>query len=84
MIKRFLLLTAFVFSQTLMAQKDAKMNLFITNLMNRMTLDEKIGQLNLPSVGFDVTGPILSQNVSENIRKGNVGGVSPLSMYNCF
>jgi len=75
MVKNFLVLTALIFSQTLMAQKDAKMNLFVTNLMNRMTLDEKIGQLNLPSIGFDVTGPILSQNVAENIRKGNVGGV---------
>ena len=75
MIRNFLVVTILVFSQTLMAQKDAKMNLFITNLMNRMTLDEKIGQLNLPSIGFDVTGPILSQNVGENVRKGNVGGV---------
>ncbi|MDQ3682678.1 MAG: beta-glucosidase BglX [Bacteroidota bacterium] len=75
MIRNFLVIAALIFSQTLMAQKDAKMNLFIANLMNRMTLDEKIGQLNLPSIGFDVTGPILSQNVSENIRKGNVGGV---------
>lgn len=75
MIRNFLLLAAIVFSQQLMAQKDAKMDLFISNLMNRMTLDEKIGQLNLPSIGFDVTGPILSQNVGENIRKGNVGGV---------
>ncbi len=51
------------------------MDSFITDLMNKMTLEEKIGQLNLVSVGFDVTGPILSQNVEENIQKGNVGGV---------
>ncbi|MDQ3846738.1 MAG: beta-glucosidase BglX, partial [Bacteroidota bacterium] len=44
-------------------------------LMKRVTLDEKIGQLNLPSVGFDVTGPILSQGVEEKIRQGSVGGV---------
>ncbi|HVE61485.1 MAG TPA: beta-glucosidase BglX, partial [Chitinophagaceae bacterium] len=75
MLRNFLVFTALTLSQQLFAQKDAKMNLFITNLMNRMTLDEKIGQLNLPSIGFDVTGPILSQNVSEKIRKGNVGGV---------
>ncbi len=75
MIRKFIVIAALVFSQALVAQKDAKMDLFITNLMNKMTLDEKIGQLNLPSIGFDVTGPILSQNVSENIRKGNVGGV---------
>ena len=52
-----------------------KMNDFITNLMSKMTLDEKIGQLNLVAVGFDVTGPIVSKNVNENIEKGNIGGV---------
>jgi len=43
--------------------------------MSKMTLDEKIGQLNLPAVGFDVTGPILSEGVDEKIEKGLVGGV---------
>ena len=55
--------------------KDAEMDKFVTELMNKMTVEEKIGQLNLVSVGFDVTGPIVSQNVEEKIRKGNVGGV---------
>ncbi|RCH55425.1 beta-glucosidase BglX [Mucilaginibacter hurinus] len=59
------------------AQKpaDVKMNNYIRNLMAKMTLDEKIGQLNLPSIGFDVTGPILSKGVEEKIQKGQVGGV---------
>ena len=54
---------------------DAAMNQYINSLMQKMTLEEKIGQLNLPSVGFDVTGPVLSQGVEEKIRKGLVGGV---------
>lgn len=54
---------------------DQKMNTFITQLMSKMTLDEKIGQLNLAAVGFDVTGPILSQGVNEKIEKGLMGGV---------
>ncbi|WP_242918604.1 beta-glucosidase BglX [Pontibacter liquoris] len=54
---------------------DPEMTRFIDELMSKMTLDEKIGQLNLLAVGFDVTGPVVSQNVDENIRKGNVGGV---------
>ena len=78
-----LFLLAAVFStNTLFAQQkkaasgtDQKMNTFITNLMSKMTLDEKIGQLNLPAVGFDVTGPILSEGVDEKIEKGLVGGV---------
>ncbi len=54
---------------------DAKMNAFIEDLMRRMTLEEKIGQLNLLSVGFDVTGPQLSKDVEPKIRQGQVGGV---------
>ncbi|WP_224744049.1 beta-glucosidase BglX [Pontibacter aquaedesilientis] len=54
---------------------DPEMDRFITDLMAKMSLDEKIGQLNLVSVGFDVTGPIVSENVDENIKRGNVGGV---------
>jgi beta-glucosidase len=54
-------------------QKDMK--IFISDLMSQMTLEEKIGQLNLVSIGFDVTGPIVSQNVEEKIQKGFVGGV---------
>jgi beta-glucosidase len=51
------------------------MDKFVTQLMSQMTLEEKIGQLNLPSVGFDVTGPILSKNVEQKIEQGLVGGV---------
>lgn len=48
---------------------------FVTKLMKRMTLEEKIGQMNLPSAGFDVTGPVVSKDVAENIKQGRVGGV---------
>ena len=54
---------------------DPKMNAFIGDLMGRMTLEEKIGQLNLLSVGIDVTGPQLSKEVEPKIRQGLVGGV---------
>jgi beta-glucosidase len=40
-----------------------------------MTIEEKIGQLNLLPVGFDVTGPRLSENVEQKIKDGQVGGV---------
>ena len=52
-----------------------KMNQFIDELMKKMTLEEKIGQLNLVTVGFDVTGPVVSKDVDANIRKGLVGAV---------
>ncbi|HYF32798.1 MAG TPA: beta-glucosidase BglX [Chitinophagaceae bacterium] len=76
MLRKIVTLSALLVSLQLFSQNnDAKMNAFITNLMKQMTLEEKIGQLNLPSVGFDVTGPILSQGVEEKIKKGLVGGV---------
>lgn len=57
------------------ATRPVDMNAFVSDLMAKMTLEEKIGQLNLVSVGFDVTGPIISQNVEQKIQKGLVGGV---------
>ena len=51
------------------------MDSFINDLMGRMTLAEKVGQLNLLSVGFDVTGPLLSQDADAKVRQGLVGGV---------
>jgi beta-glucosidase len=54
---------------------DPQMSAFIGHLMSRMTLEEKIGQLNLLSVGFDVTGPQLSKDPQRKVRQGLVGGV---------
>jgi beta-glucosidase len=72
----FILLIS-LFSSKGIAQQpnNAKMKTYIDALMKKMTLDEKIGQLNLPTIGFDVTGPLLSKDVAENIRRGNVGAV---------
>ncbi|SDW63979.1 beta-glucosidase [Hydrobacter penzbergensis] len=71
----FLVAIACSFNALAQTPSSSKMNAFITGLMSKMTLDEKIGQLNLPSVGFDVTGPILSQGVEGKLEKGLVGGV---------
>ncbi|WP_160715239.1 beta-glucosidase BglX [Chitinophaga solisilvae] len=58
------------------AQQDMKMKSFVGGLMSRMTLEEKIGQLNLVVPGGGtVTGAVVSQDVDEKIRKGNVGGL---------
>jgi len=54
---------------------DAQRDSFIRDLMSRMTLAGKIGQLNLLSVGFDVTGPLLSKDADAKVRQGLVGGV---------
>ena len=54
---------------------ETEMNEFINRLMRQMTLEEKTGQLNLPTVGFDVTGPRMSGAVEQKIKDGQVGGV---------
>ncbi len=54
---------------------DSKMDGFVSELLGRMTLEEKIGQLNLLSTGFDVTGPVASKDVESSVRKGLAGGV---------
>ena len=55
--------------------QDAKMNTFISNLMKKMTIDEKIGQLNLVTPGGAVTGSVVSKDVDGKIRNGQVGGL---------
>jgi len=48
---------------------------FITELMSKMTLDEKLGQLNLPTSGDITTGAATSSDVAKNIAEGKVGGL---------
>ena len=77
-IKTLLLSSMAVFllmPSAMRAQQDTKMKLFIDNLMSKMTLQEKIGQLNLPVTGDIVTGQAKSSNVAEEIRLGEVGGL---------
>jgi len=66
------------FSSQLPAQTstNAKMNQFVSSLMQKMTLDEKIGQLNLLTPGGGVaTGAVVSTDVEKKIKAGNVGGL---------
>ena len=78
-IGRFLLtavITASAFTAMAAPQADKdKMDQFIDNLMGKMTLQEKIGQLNLPVSGGIVTGQAKSSDVAGKIRKGQVGGL---------
>ncbi|WP_417357252.1 beta-glucosidase BglX [Flavobacterium sp.] len=55
--------------------RNTEMDNFIDNLMGKMTLEEKIGQLNLPSEGDIITGLGSNSNIAEKIRKGQVGGM---------
>jgi beta-glucosidase len=80
-------LTGLLIAGCLQAQSlrnDPRMDAFVGGLMDRMTLEQKIGQLNLLSVGFDVTGPQMSRDAESEIRHGLAGGVfntyTPIAM----
>ncbi|MND55087.1 Periplasmic beta-glucosidase precursor [compost metagenome] len=53
----------------------SQMDVFIDNLMKKMTLEEKIGQLNLVTPGGAVTGSVVSSDVDNKIKRGEVGGL---------
>jgi len=54
---------------------DKQMNAFIDDLMGKMTLEEKLGQLNLPASGDITTGSVSSSNIAEKIKEGKIGGL---------
>ena len=62
-------------AMTAQAADNVKMNRFIDELMGKMTLQEKIGQLNLPVTGDIITGSTVSGDVVGKIRAGQVGGL---------
>jgi len=55
--------------------KKSEQELFISDLMNKMTLQEKIGQLVLFSSDWDVTGPTIKGNYEKDIREGKCGAI---------
>jgi beta-glucosidase len=63
------------FTPTNPAGENLKMKTFIDNLMKKMTLEEKLGQLNLPASGDIITGAGSNNNIAEKIKEGKVGGL---------
>lgn len=55
--------------------RDVKMDRFIDDLMSKMTIEEKIGQLNLPGAGDITTGQAKSSDIASKIKQGQVGGL---------
>jgi beta-glucosidase len=64
-----------LFAAVALHAQDAKMNAFIKNLMSKMTLDEKLGQLNLPGAGDITTGQASNSDIGKKIKEGKVGGL---------
>lgn len=54
---------------------DPAMDRFIADLMVKMTLDEKIGQLTLLTSNWESTGPTMRDSYKEDIRAGRVGAI---------
>lgn len=54
---------------------EVKMKIFISDLMEKMTPDEKLGQLNLPGAGDITTGQASNSDIAKQIREGKVGGL---------
>lgn len=52
----------------------AKMDKFISSLMEKMTVEEKLGQLNLPPSDDIVTGQTINSNIGAAVARGDVGG----------
>ena len=79
-----LLFSAVGFSQEIVKQpvqsyqtKDyqTKKTVFVNSLLSKMTLDEKLGQLNLPGAGDITTGQAQSSDIAKKIEEGKVGGL---------
>lgn len=70
-----LLATTSAFMTNAQQQHTTKMETFISKLMKEMTLEEKVGQLNLPSEGDIITGLGTNDNITAKIKKGQVGGM---------
>ena len=80
-IKFAILLFTLIGTYTSFAQKSNKVipiapkEIFVSDLLAKMTLDEKIGQLNLPTSGDITTGQVNSSNIAKKIEEGKVGGL---------
>lgn len=77
MLKKISVLFALMLTGPLMPNTMAqtRMDRFIDSLMVRMTLEEKLGQLNLPVSGDIVTGQAGSSDIGKKVREGQVGGL---------
>jgi beta-glucosidase len=79
-MKKLLLASLLLFAICGQAQKKERKKIkpkaeFISELMSQMTLEEKIGQLNLPTSGDITTGQSGSWDIAKKIEEGKIGGL---------
>ena len=74
-MKKVLLLCGLIACQMLQAQ-NTEMRHYVDNLLSKMTLEEKLGQLNLvPASDEIVTGGTVDTQVGQRIASGQLGGI---------
>ena len=64
---------------TKLSTNASKMDVFISALMAKMTVDEKIGQLNLLTGGEAITGSTGNSDLENKVKRGDVGGFFSLT-----
>lgn len=76
-MKKLIPVLLFACASTACEKKSAStaMDAKVDSLLRVMTLEEKIGQLNLPSAGQFTTGQALNSDIAKKIEQGSVGGL---------
>lgn len=74
MKKYFLLVVVLMLNLFSIAQnkKEAAMHAYVNKLLAKMTLEEKLGQLNLPAASDFVTGQVSSTNIAAKVVQGKL------------
>ncbi len=75
MKRSFTLFSALLIFVFVVNGQDQKMNSFVSSLMKKMSVDEKIGQLNLTTSGGFVTGAAVNKDVEQKIKSGQIGAM---------
>lgn len=71
----FLLVSIIIFSCSPSSEKVSSIDQRVDSVLRLMTLEEKIGQLNLPSAGEFTTGQAENSDIAKKIEQGMVGGL---------
>lgn len=62
-------------AQPVWARQDAEMDRFLDELIAKMTLEEKVGQLTLLTSDWESTGPTMREGYKQDIAAGRVGSI---------
>ena len=74
---RVLFISALILSLAALqcCKKENRMDSFISDLMSKMSTEEKIGQLNLSTSGGFTTGAAVNEDIQKKIKAGQIGGI---------